>query len=114
MWIKTKNGKIHISHGFYFLHSSEMCLVGYKGSNERRVPHYSKISNNLIIAEIRKKSQKPDEMYDLIDLLMPKGKKIELFARNNNLRKGWLSLGNQLGENFERWNNSIQCNLCDQ
>ena len=91
-----------------------MCLVGYKGSNERRVPHYSKISNNLIIAEIRKKSQKPDEMYDLIDLLMPKGKKIELFARNNNLRKGWLSLGNQLGENFERWNNSIQCNLCDQ
>ena len=29
-WIKTKNQKIHISHGFYFLHSSETCLVGYK------------------------------------------------------------------------------------
>jgi mRNA (2'-O-methyladenosine-N6-)-methyltransferase len=29
-WIKLKNRKIVVSHGFYFLHSSELCLVGYK------------------------------------------------------------------------------------
>ena len=33
---------------------------------------------------------------------MPGAKKIELFARNNNLRSGWFSLGNQLGEVFDK------------
>ena len=93
-WVKTKNNKIHISHGFYFLHSSETCLVGYKCPPNQYIQFNSKISNNLLIAEIRKKSQKPDQIYTLIDLLMPTANKIELFARNNNLREGWLSLGN--------------------
>lgn len=93
-WIKTKNKKIHISHGFYFLHSSEVCLVGYKCPPNEYIEFKSKVSNNLIVAEIRKKSQKPDQIYTLIDLLLPGSKKIELFARNNNLKHGWLSLGN--------------------
>lgn len=59
-WIKTKNNKIHISHGFYFLHSSEVCLVGYKCPPNEFIEYKTKISNNLIVAEIRKKSQKPD------------------------------------------------------
>ena len=45
---------------------------------------------------------------------MPGAKKIELFARNNNLRKGWLSLGNQLGENYVNWKNTIMCDECDK
>jgi mRNA (2'-O-methyladenosine-N6-)-methyltransferase len=45
---------------------------------------------------------------------MPGSKKIELFARNNNLRKGWLSLGNQLGENYVNWKNTITCDECDK
>ena len=108
-WIKTKNKKIHISHGFYFLHSSETCLVGYKCPPNEYIEFKSKISNNLIVSEIRKKSQKPDQLYTLIDLLVPGAKKIELFARNNNLRKGWLSLGNQLGENYVNWKNVVSC-----
>jgi N6-adenosine-specific RNA methylase IME4 len=93
-WIKTKNKKIHISHGFYFLHSSETCLVGYKCPPQETVDFRSKISNNLLVAEIRKKSQKPEQIYTLIELMIPEARKIELFARNNNLRPGWLSLGN--------------------
>ena len=42
---------------------------------------------------------------------MPTANKIELFARNNNLRPGWLSLGNQLGENYL---NSRQIATCDK
>ena len=34
----------------------------------------------------------------MIDILMPNAKKIEIFARNHNMRSGWLSLGNQLGK----------------
>ena len=35
---------------------------------------------------------------------MPGSKKIELFARNNNLRPDWFALGNQLGETYLKWN----------
>jgi len=56
---------------------------------------------------------------------MPGSKKIELFARNNNLysiniinninrRTGWFSLGNQLGETFKKWKVEISCNMCDK
>ena len=43
---------------------------------------------------------------------MPGSKKIELFARNNNLRVGWFSLGNQLGEIYDKWISHIECNEC--
>jgi hypothetical protein len=43
---------------------------------------------------------------------MPTANKIELFARNNNLREGWLSLGNQLGENYINHKVSIRCAKC--
>jgi hypothetical protein len=52
-------------------------------------------------------------MYEIIEKMMPGSKKIELFARNNNLREGWLSVGNQLGENYQQWKNILTCDLCD-
>lgn len=33
-------------------------------------------------------------MYEIIELMMPGAKKVEIFARNNNLRHGWFSIGN--------------------
>lgn len=32
-WIKMKGQKIQVTPGVYFLHSSELCLVGYKGGS---------------------------------------------------------------------------------
>lgn len=66
-----------------------------------------------MFANVKGKSQKPDEIYELIEKMMPGSKKIELFARNNNLRDGWLSLGNQLGENYQSWRNVINCDNCN-
>jgi hypothetical protein len=43
---------------------------------------------------------------------MPTANKIELFARNNNLREGWLSLGNQLGPNYLDSTTVITCDKC--
>ena len=43
---------------------------------------------------------------------MPTANKIELFARNNNLREGWLSLGNQLGENYVNLKAEVYCQKC--
>jgi mRNA (2'-O-methyladenosine-N6-)-methyltransferase len=44
--------------------------------------------------------------------MVPGARKIELFARNNNLRRGWLSLGNQLGEYFDWDKDRIYCDVC--
>ena len=44
--------------------------------------------------------------------MMPTANKIELFARNNNLRRGWLSLGNQLGANYINLKDDIHCDSC--
>lgn len=114
IWVKTTCGgrRAMVSHGFYFLHSTETCLVGYKCAPGSKVEFRSKISNDLILADVRKKSQKPEQLYTIIDLLMPGAKKVEVFARNNNLREDWLSLGNQIGEVFENWRNTMTCDRC--
>lgn len=114
VWVKIKDGKVWYSHGYYLMHSYEICLVGYKCPPKEHVEFYSKVSNNLIFAEIRAKSQKPDELYEMIDLMMPGSKKIEIFARNNNVRAGWFALGNQLGPQFDKWKNLVNCNNCDK
>jgi N6-adenosine-specific RNA methylase IME4 len=114
VWVKVKDKKIWLSHGYYFMHSYELCLVGYKCPIKEHVEFYSKVSNNLIFAEFRGKSQKPDELYEIIETMMPGSKKIEIFARNNNVRPGWLALGNQLGPQFAKWENTVTCNNCQR
>ena len=114
IWVKLKDSKIYLSHGYYFMHSFEMCLVGYKCKPGEIFEYNAKISSNVVFGEVRKKSQKPDEIYEIIDNMVSGGKKIELFARNNNIRPGWLSLGNQIGEVYDKWLNKVDCNKCEK
>ena len=30
VWIKLREYKIYLTHGYYFMHSFEICLIGYK------------------------------------------------------------------------------------
>jgi hypothetical protein len=48
------------------------------------------VSNDVIFAEIRKKSQKPDQLYHIIERMFPGARKIELFGRNHNIRRSTL------------------------
>jgi len=48
----------------------------------------------VLLTEVRETSRKPDEIYLLIERIAPKGRKVELFARPHNRRRGWDSLGN--------------------
>jgi N6-adenosine-specific RNA methylase IME4 len=43
-WVKIRNEKLYISQGYYFLHSSETCLVGYKCPPNERVEYKSKVN----------------------------------------------------------------------
>ncbi|OCF37864.1 mRNA methyltransferase [Kwoniella heveanensis BCC8398] len=56
------------------------------------------IDTDVVVAEVRETSRKPDEVYGVIERLAPHGRKLEMFGRKHNTRPGWLTLGNQLGD----------------
>lgn len=74
----------------------------YVGSRAAGVPPplpewvHRGINADVIVSEVRDTSRKPDELYAIIERLCPGGRKVELFGRKHNVRKGWLTLGNQL------------------
>src|SRR6185312_17142532 len=49
VWVKKSrndSSSIHISHGYYLLHSTEICLIGVKySSKDNKLEYISKISN---------------------------------------------------------------------
>ena len=110
--------------GHHLNHTKEHCLVGakvpsppspgveskpllgstqkYVGSRAAGVPPplpdwvHCGINADVIVSEVRDTSRKPDELYAIIERLCPGGRKVELFGRKHNVRRGWLTLGNQL------------------
>jgi len=54
------------------------------------------IKSDVIISQRRGQSQKPEELYEYIESLIPNGKYLEIFARRNNLRNNWVSMGLEL------------------
>lgn len=95
------------------LHSTEICLIGVKKDDDGNyLEVVQKVSNDIIFAQTQKRSQKPEALYDVIERMFPGAFKVELFARNHNIRKGWLSLGNQLGSHYNWAHDAITCDLC--
>lgn len=68
VWVKLRNHKIYLTHGFYFMHSYEICLVGYKNRRKdgKSMMIRHGINANTVFGEIDKKSQKPREIYEII------------------------------------------------
>jgi N6-adenosine-specific RNA methylase IME4 len=89
VWVKDRFGL-----GQYFRGQHEICLFGTKGKvpykilNGKRQQHPT-----VVIAKRRKHSQKPDEMYSIIEKVSS-GPYVELFARNK--RDGWKSYGDEV------------------
>lgn len=177
VWVKlTVNRRLAKSHGYYLQHAKEVCLVGVKrcsacgapGATGAAVDHMGPscsecggadawrrrgrwpAGSDVILSERRGQSQKPEEIYELIEALVPggalvlvlvlvlgclrsllqgpdvacnagsgcqiiewsqscplslrlptiigcaPGRYLEVFARKNNLRNFWVSLGNEV------------------
>lgn len=113
VWVKTNQLQRLIRTGrtgHYLNHSKEHCLVGFKRPAEkigegsmtkeeiRESLRWVKsgIDADVIVAEVRETSRKPDEIYEMIERACPGGRKLELFGRPYNFRPGWVTLGNQL------------------
>lgn len=54
------------------------------------------IDCDVLVAEVRATSRKPDEIYGILERLSPGTRKIEMFGRAHNCQPNWLTLGNQL------------------
>jgi N6-adenosine-specific RNA methylase IME4 len=105
VWVKlTVNRRLAKNHGFYLQHAKETCLVGLKGDQLPAVMgNRRRLCPDVILSERRGQSQKPDELYEWVEALIPNGKYMEIFARKNNLRNFWVSVGNEVtGESFEQ------------
>ncbi|XVF12898.1 hypothetical protein REPUB_Repub08aG0159500 [Reevesia pubescens] len=97
IWVKTNQLQRIIRTGrtgHWLNHSKEHCLVGIKGNPEIN----KNIDTDVIVAEVRETSRKPDEMYPMLERISPRTRKLELFARMHNTHAGWISLGNQLND----------------
>ncbi|CAG8636344.1 3259_t:CDS:2, partial [Cetraspora pellucida] len=94
-WVKqTVNRRMAKGHGFYLQHAKETCLMGRKGKDPPGCKH--SISSDVIFSERRGQSQKPEELYQMIEELVPNGNYLEIFGRKNNLRDYWVTIGNEL------------------
>ena len=102
VWVKcTVNRRLAKSHGYYLQHSKELCLVGRKGPpppspDAAAAAAPAAIGSDVIYAERRGQSQKPEEIYQLVEALCPGGAYLEIFGRKNNLRDFWVTVGNEV------------------
>merc|ERR1712224_195233 len=88
-WLKMSSNRLLArGHGFYLQHAKEDCIVATKGNVADL--NWETISLNFV-AEKRCQSQKPAQFYDMVESLKPNGHYLEVFARRNNLRNGWVS-----------------------
>lgn len=89
-WVKrTKTGKIHCGMGHYTRGNAELCMIGVKG----RSTVINRSISQIVESEIRRHSQKPDEVRDKIIQLVGDVPRIELFARQQV--PGWDCWGNE-------------------
>jgi N6-adenosine-specific RNA methylase IME4 len=87
VWVKHAIGM-----GFYFRLRHEHLLVCSRGAMP--CPPESARQDSVIESPRRQHSEKPPVVYDIIELMYPEVRKIELFARSR--RQGWNSWGNQV------------------
>ncbi|XP_068701362.1 N6-adenosine-methyltransferase subunit METTL3-like isoform X1 [Montipora capricornis] len=96
IWVKTNQLQRLIRTGrtgHWLNHGKEHCLVGVKGDCK----NFNRgLDCDVLVAEVRQTSHKPDEIYGVIERLSPGTRKIELFGRQHNVQPNWITLGNQL------------------
>eukprot|EP00924_Labyrinthula_sp_SR-Ha-C_P002457 maker-scaffold_16-augustus-gene-5.18-mRNA-1 protein AED:0.67 eAED:0.67 QI:0/0/0/1/0.5/0.33/3/0/2013 len=97
LWIKlSAKWKLRSTFGKLTQKCSEELLIGVYG----KLPDVLKNRNfgkECVFAEVVGNSCKPEKFYEIIEVRFEKqAKKLDLFSRKNNLRLGWLAVGNEL------------------
>ena len=94
-WVKvSEKNQILYCHGHYCYHGKEICLIVEKvscnGSNICVKPY-------IWLQSVRRgQSQKPFELYRILQDILPGDVYLELFGRNKKIPRGWSVIGNEL------------------
>lgn len=86
VWVKD-----HIGMGQWVRARHELIFIGLKG--EIKTPKDADKPDSVLDSPKREHSQKPEEMYEVIETMFPELRKLELFARE--ARKGWEVWGDE-------------------
>ena len=89
VWVKDKIGM-----GYYARQRHEFLLIAKRGSPP--TPEPSARPDSVIDAPRTEHSAKPEHVYEVIEAMWPRARRVELFARTR--RDGWASWGNEAGE----------------
>ena len=99
-WIKlTRNRILMRTLGYYLQHSKETLLIARRrmGEHDRTKQIAYRDLPDMIFAQQTRPSGKPREAQRFLERWFPEATdRLELYARNNNLRAGWKAIGNQL------------------
>jgi len=96
-WVKiSKDGDPRILPSYYFGSNIELLLLGIKGKPKGKFAPHQRLVGQIIEAELREHSRKPDESYEKINLAYPHLTKCEFFSREH--REGWNCYGNEVGK----------------
>lgn len=124
VWIKTNkhnfNRRVVNDKDTLLVHTKEHCLVGIKGAVKRGVDgHFihANIDTDVIVAEepLFGSTEKPQELYRIIERFCLGRKRIELFGEDHNIRPGWLTLGKSLSSSnldINTYNSFFEGELC--
>lgn len=97
-WIKkTNKGNTYVNFAPWTLKSSEICLLGMRGSMGKLKTDNT--VRQLIESERTKHSKKPKEARERIEQLFADVNRIELFARENYV--GWDAWGNEVEDSID-------------
>ncbi|CAI5536426.1 unnamed protein product, partial [Closterium sp. Naga37s-1] len=104
-WVKTNREKPDSPWGHtsetLFQHSKEHCLMGIRGTVRRSTDGHvihANIDTDVLISEQPPfgSTEKPEELYSLIEHFALGRRRIELFGADHNIRAGWLTVGKSL------------------
>jgi len=87
VWIKPSVGM-----GYWFRARHELIVLATRGAP--MTPLEADRPDSVILADRRGHSEKPDQVYDLIERMFPTVPKVEIFARAE--RDGWTPVTNEL------------------
>lgn len=124
VWIKTNkhnfNRRVVNDKDTLIVHTKEHCLVGIKGAVKRGIDgHFihANIDTDVIVSEepLFGSTEKPQELYRIIERFCLGRKRIELFGEDHNIRPGWITLGKSLSSSnldIETYNSFFEGELC--
>ena len=124
VWIKTNKShsikKRIFNENTLLQHTKEHCLVGIKGAVKRGADSHfihANIDTDIIVSEEPPlaSTEKPQELYRIIERFCLGRKRIELFGEDHNIRPGWLTLGKSLTNSnydLDKYNNWFKGDLC--